>query len=99
MAVDGQPEEDTSQSKLTNFCGNASTGSSNEGFENLRKIHSYRLNESTDEANTGGAKVASSTEAKKLTIKSDHFKRLRLLRSLSMGTLTRSGPSLLKKFA
>ena len=35
MAVDGQPEEeDTSQSKLTNFCGNASTGGSNEGFEN-----------------------------------------------------------------
>ena len=37
MAVDGQPEEeDTSQSKLTNFCGNASTGGSNEGFESLK---------------------------------------------------------------
>ena len=51
MAVDGQPEEDTSQSKSIELL----QGGSNEGFENSKNIHSYKLNESTDEANTGGA--------------------------------------------
>ena len=60
MAVDGQPEEDTSQSKSIELL----QGGSNEGFENSKNIHSYKLNKSTDEANTGGAKVASPTEAK-----------------------------------
>ena len=32
----------------------------------LKNIHSYELIESTDEANTGGAKVASFAEAKNL---------------------------------